>query len=96
MRGTKKIIYAVAFALVIFLASMFANIVPCQTATNIPNSQYNWKFCNLNPDTSNQEGIEKVYFGYTSSITSSYLLLAGLSFIAALIVIHFSTKSRKY
>ena len=95
MRGTKKIIYAVVFALVIFLASMFANIVPCQTAPNLPNPEYKWQFCNLNPDTINQQGMEKVYFGYTSSITSSYILLAGLSFIAALIIIHFTTKSKK-
>ena len=95
MRGTKKLTYSVIFALVVFLASMFANIVPCQTAPNLPNPEYQWKFCNLNPDTGEQQGLEKVYFGYTSSITTSYLLLAGLSFVAALIAIHFSTKSKK-
>jgi len=92
MRGTKKLTYAVVFALIVFLSSMFANIVPCQTAPNIPNPQYKWQLCNLNPDTIGQQGIEKVYFGYTSSITSSYILLVGLSFVAALIIIHFPTK----
>ena len=60
MRLSKKVTYSLIFTLVILFLSIFAEIVPCQTAPNIPNPNYDWNICNLNPDANTGFGIEKV------------------------------------
>jgi len=95
MRATQKITYSIFVAIILFLLSFALNIVPCTKAPNIPSSEHVWSFCNLNPDTTTQQGIIREYFGYTTSITTAYALLAFLAFVAALTIFHFTTRSKK-
>ncbi len=88
MRLQKRVIYSLVFALAIFFISMFAKFIPCQTAPVIPNPEYKWTVCNLNPDTPTL-GITRLYFGYTPNLTESYFLALLLSFLIAMIVLHF-------
>ena len=69
----KKISFSITIALAVFFLSMFFDVIPCQTAPNVPNPQYSWTTCNLNPDIS-KTGIQRKYFGYTTSIRESYIL----------------------
>ena len=91
----KKVAYSVIFALIVFFIAMFANIIPCQTAPVIPNPQYSWALCNINPDSASVVGVSRLYLGYTSSLTQTYLMVLIISFVAALIVLTLTTKRRK-
>lgn len=95
MRSTKKVSVALITTLVIVLASMFIQIVPCQTAPNIPGAQYVWKLCALDPDTSGNFNINKKYFGYSEDLTTTYIILSFLAFIAVLTILHFTARERK-
>jgi len=95
MRVTKRIFYSIVFAVIVLFVSMFAEIIPCQTAPVIPNPEYSWKFCNLNPDSNLIVGVKKMYFGYTESLAQSYLITIILSFILAMGVLHLLKGRRK-
>jgi len=87
MRLIKKIIYSLAFALFIFFLTMFSQIVPCQIAPNVPNPQYTWGLCTLNPDQSSQA--KTLFLGYSENLTEAYFIIIFISFILSIIVLHF-------
>jgi hypothetical protein len=87
MRFHQKLATALIFSIVILTLSMFASFIPCETAPVIPHPEYTWKFCSQNPDSANLLGIQKKYFGYTSSLTESYIITLILSFILALLLL---------
>lgn len=95
MRLSKKVTYALIFTLVILFLSIFTDIVPCQTAPNIPNPNYAWTVCDLNPDSNTGFGIERVYYGATSSITGAYIITVILAFVAAMLMFHFTSRKNK-
>jgi hypothetical protein len=95
MRIQKRLTNSAIFAVIIFFLSMFIPIVPCQTAPLVPNPTYQWNICTLNPDSINLVGVERLYFGYTTSITSAYFVLIIISFVLAMLVLHFVAKPRK-
>ena len=94
MRFQKRVIYSVVFALIILFSSMFIKIIPCQTAPVVPNPIYQWTFCNLNPD-SNTEGITRLYLGYTPSIRGSYMTILIISFLLAMLILHFIVRTKR-
>jgi hypothetical protein len=73
---------------------MFVNIIPCQTAAVVPNPVYKWTTCTLNPDLS-RVGILRRFFGFTQNLTEAYFVLLILSFITAMIVLHFIAGGKK-
>ena len=91
----KRVAYSIIFALVIFFISMFARVIPCQTAPVVLNPQYQWTFCNLNPDSNLQVGISRKYFGYSSGLTEAYFITIILSFVLAMMVLHFARTRKK-
>jgi hypothetical protein len=95
MRLQRRVIYSFVFALFVFFASMFAQIVPCQTAPLIPNPTYSWSFCSLNPDAATTQGLSKMYLGYTESLSQGYFMVLLLAFLGAMIFLHFTAKTRK-
>ena len=95
MRLQKRVIYSVVFALILFFVSMFTKITPCQTAPVVPNPIYQWSLCNLSPDSVNILGVNRLYFGYTSSLTETYVIFLVLAFIAAMIILHLIAKPRR-
>jgi len=94
MRISQKISYALFFAFVILFVSMFVKIIPCQTAPDVPNPQYTWTLCNLDPDSNTAIGAQRIYLGYTSGLKEMYVLFLVLIFVLAMIVLHFTAKRK--
>tara|TARA_Y100000310_G_C20596674_1_gene770873 strand:+ start:234 stop:527 length:294 start_codon:yes stop_codon:yes gene_type:complete len=95
MKLVKRLTYSVVFAILIFFISMFIPFIPCQTAPLVPNPIYQWTTCALNPDSINLVGVLRLYFGYTTSITEAYFILIIISFVAAMLVLHFVAKTKR-
>lgn len=95
MRFHKRLVYSFVVALIIFFLSLGAAIIPCQTAPNIPNPQYSWTVCTLNPDINTQSPILKNYLGITSNLTQAYILVIGGIFILAFIILSLISKPLK-
>jgi len=89
MRIQKRITYAITIAIIVLFAGMFGKITPCKTAPDVPNPDYQWSTCSLNPDTFNQQGLEKKYLGYTSSLRDAYISTIAISFIIVFASLHF-------
>ena len=87
MRFSRKLIYAAVFTIAVFSLSMFVKIIPCQTAPSVPNPEYSWTFCSLNPDQANRGGISRKYFGYTTILSETYIIVILLSYVIALMVL---------
>ena len=95
MRFHKKIIYSLVFALIIFFLSLGVKIIPCQTAPEVPNKNYSWNFCSLNPDGHSTIGIHRLYWGYSDKLTDAYFITILLSFILGFGVISLTSRKRK-
>jgi hypothetical protein len=89
----KKATYSLVFALAILFLAMFAKVIPCQTAPSVPNPDFSWDFCSLNPDTNNQQGVERLFFGSSDSMRQSYFITLVISFAIAFIALQFLTKN---
>ena len=95
MKLSKKLVYALVFAFIIFSLSLFANFVPCQIAPSVPNPQYTWSMCDLNPDSNLDLGIERKYFSYSSSIRDAYLILMIASFVLCFAALTLISRHKK-
>jgi hypothetical protein len=85
MRPGSKLIFAVIAALAVLMVSLFVQIIPCQTAPQIPNPQYKWGMCTQNPDYS--PVLDVKYFAYTSSLSESYIITLVLSFVLVFLIL---------
>ncbi len=90
----QRVNYSFTFAIVILFLSMFVNFVPCQKAPLVPNQDYNWDFCDLNPDSRNTKNLQKFYFGYTQSISESYIITLISSFALSMTLLTILNKSK--
>ena len=95
MKFQKKVIYSIFFAFAVFFISLFTKIIPCQTAPEIPNPVYSWHLCDLNPDSQLVRGIQRRYFGYTSSMAEAYLIVLAMAFVISMVFLHLITKTKK-
>ncbi len=95
MRFYQKLVYALVFALVVFFLSLGLNIIPCQTAPDVPNKVYSWGMCTLNPDKYNDAGISRLYWGYSDKFTEAYFVTMLLAFILSFVVLTLFTRRRK-
>lgn len=90
----KKVMISLSTALIIFVLAMGINIIPCQIAPKVPNPTYKWEMCSLNPDNYCIEGATKLYFGYTESLTQTYLISIIVVFLAVFVILHLMTKQK--
>ena len=94
MKLQKKLIISFFFAFAVFSLSLFSNFIPCQTAPAVPNPDYSWNFCSLNPDSILDLTTERVYLGYTSSLTKTYVVMFLGSFLVSMLVLDFILKNK--
>ena len=95
MQLKKKLMYSGIISAATLIASIFMPIIPCRTAPGVPNPIYKWTACSLNPDSVSSLNSIKEYFGYTTSLTDSYVLTLLISFIVVMTFFHFTTRKRK-
>ena len=94
MRAKQKIIFSISIAIILLVLSMFADFIPCKTAPNVPNPQYKWTSCNLNPDI-HEGGIERLYFGYSNNVRDAYILLLLVTFLGSFLILSLIAKSKR-
>ena len=95
MQFKKKLMYSGIISAAILIMSIFIPIIPCRIAPNVPNPIYKWITCSLNPDSVSNLISIKEYFGYTTSLTDTYILTLLISFIVVMTFFHFTTRKRK-
>ncbi|MFH1521487.1 MAG: hypothetical protein ABIF18_00860 [archaeon] len=95
MQLKKKLIYSGIISAIALIASIFMPIVPCRIAPGVPNPIYKWTLCSLNPDQFKSINSIREYFGYTTSLTDSYVLLLLITFIIAMVFFHYTIKKNK-
>lgn len=94
MQMKKNLMYSYIVSTVALITAIFIPIIPCRTAPGIPNPIYKWTMCSLNPDKITTTRSIKEYFGYTTSLTDSYILILLITFIVAMIFFHYTTKKK--
>ncbi len=94
MRITKRILTAFFISIGYYISSLFLNIVPCQVSPNVPNPNYSWGFCTLNPDSFSYLGVQKIFFGFSSRPIDAILLAFLIPLIISFLVL--SIKLRKH
>lgn len=77
------------------VASILMPIVPCRTAPGVPNPVYKWALCSLNPDKINSLGSIREYYGYTTSLTDTYILTLLITFAVVMMFLHLTTRRKK-
>lgn len=80
-----------------YLSSLFLTTIPCQVSPQVPNPQYLWSFCTLNPDSFVSSGVQKIFFGFSSRLTDATILALVLPFLLSIILlnIRFRKHSKK-
>lgn len=94
MRLLKTVFGSLSIATIVFLIALFFAIIPCQKAPLVPNPEYTWSFCTLNPDTDFTKTSTK-FFGGTESLRQAYIFLYGLIFIISLVIFSLVKKPRR-
>jgi hypothetical protein len=92
MIAKNKVKYSSIVAAGIFVASFFSNIVPCRIAADLPNPQFNWALCTLNPDLAISATGKTIYFGMTESLLQTYLIVAVGTFLITFGLLSILTK----
>ncbi|MBP7708450.1 hypothetical protein KA107_02100 [Candidatus Pacearchaeota archaeon] len=95
MRFTRKLLVAGIISLAYYVFSLFLNIVPCQISPNVPNPQYLWGFCTLNPDSYISSGVQKIFFGFSSRLTDATIIALVVPFVLAILVLSLKLKKHK-
>jgi len=95
MQFEKKLIYSGIISSITLIASIFIPIIPCRIAPGVPMPIYKWTACSLNPDSMKNLNSIKEYFGYTTSLSEAYIITLLISFVAAMVFFHFTTRRRK-
>ncbi len=94
MRFHKKIEYSLIFAFIIFGLALFVKFIPCQTSPAVPNPQYTWTVCDLNPDSKLQLGITTKYLSYTQSLRQTYIILLLFAFTILYLILSLITREK--
>jgi len=95
MKLQKRLTISFFFAFAVFSLSIFFNFVPCQTAPSVPNPNYSWTFCTLNPDSVLDLTTERIYLGYTSSLTKTYVVEFLGSFLVSMLILDFISRKNE-
>ena len=94
MQFKKRLMYSGIIAAATLITSIFIPIIPCRIAPGIPNPTYKWTLCSLNPDKISCLGSITEYFGYTTSLTDTYMLTILLTFAVAMVLLHYAAKKK--
>ena len=95
MQFKKKLIYSIIVSITTFIVSIIIPIIPCRIAPGIPNPNYKWTLCSLNPNQLNSFKSIKEYFGYTTSLFESYILVLLITFFVAMVFFHYTTRKKR-
>jgi hypothetical protein len=93
MKLATKINISAITSLGVFLSSMFFNIIPCQTAPNVPNPTYVWKLCSFNPNLVSSS-VKNLFFGYTGDLRQAYFLSLIGVFLAVFLITSLLTREK--
>jgi hypothetical protein len=94
MNLKNRLLYSGLFAFAILIISILFPIVPCQFAANVPNPEYSWSMCRLNPDELLIQNSLVYYFGYTRVITEGYFIILILSFAVSYGFFHLTRRKK--
>jgi hypothetical protein len=94
MQLKKRLMYSGIIAAATLVVSIFIPIIPCRVAPGIPNPVYKWTLCSLNPDSIAGLGSITEFFGYTASLRDAYILTLLLTFVVAMVVLHYTMRRR--
>jgi len=95
MQFQKKVIYSLLASATALITSIVIPIIPCRSAPSVPNPNYVWKMCSLNPDIAARTTTIREFFGYTTSLTDTYFLVLLITFALAMIFFHYTKKQKK-
>ena len=95
MKLKKNLILSGMVSAATLITSIFIPIIPCRFAPNVPNPIYAWKVCSLNPDKIKSIGHIIEYFGYSSSLTDTYIITLLTSFLITFTILHFISKKKR-
>jgi len=95
MKFIKKINISLLITIFFFIFSMLVSTIPCQKAPAVPPLSYDWKMCNLNPDSYlNFEG-NILFLGYTESLAETYILILILVFLIPFAILNIRFRRNK-
>jgi len=95
MQFKKKLMSSGIIAAATLITSIFIPIIPCRVAPGVHPPIYKWSLCSLNPDKFNITGSMREYFGYTTSLTDTYVLTLLLTFAVAMVFLHYAARKKK-
>ena len=95
MQLKKKLIYSALVSAAALVTSIIMPIVPCRKSASIFPQIYKWTLCSLNPDKVSSLNSVTEYFGYTTTLIDSYILVLIISFALAMAFFHFTTRRKK-
>lgn len=93
MRFGKKVSISALGSIGVFFSAMFFNIIPCQSAPNVPNPTYVWKLCSFDPNTLSTS-IKNLFFGYTGDLRQAYFVSLIGVFVALFLIISLLTREK--
>lgn len=94
MNISKKVNISLIFTLSFFIFSMLVSTIPCQKASAVPPLNYDWKFCNLNPDSYLNFNENVLFLGYTKSLAETYILISALAFLIPFTVLNIKLRRK--
>jgi len=94
MQFKKRLMVSGIVSAATLVVSIFLPIVPCRTAPSVPNPIYKWGLCSLNPDQISGIGHIIEYLGTTTSLRDAYVLTLLLTFLLAMVILHYTTRTK--
>ncbi|MBU2576929.1 MAG: hypothetical protein KKF50_04370 [Nanoarchaeota archaeon] len=91
----RRLIYSALVSAAVLVASIIIPIVPCRKSAALYPPIYKWTLCSLNPDKVSSLNSVTEYFGYTTTLTDSFLLTIIISFVLAMVFFHFTARRKK-
>jgi len=95
MQLKKKLMYSGLISAAALVTSIILPIIPCRKSASVFPPIYKWSHCSLNPDKVSSLNSVTEYFGYTQTLTDSYILVLLISFVLAMAFFHFTTRRKK-
>lgn len=95
MKFKQGVMVSVWTSLAYYFSTLFANTVPCQVAARVPNPQYTWSMCTLNPDLFASQTMQTLFFGFTSKAIEATIIAVVAPFIILFLLFTLISKKRK-
>jgi hypothetical protein len=96
MNLKKRLIVSAAVSMAVFIIAFFTTLIPCQISPSVPNPNFSWQLCTFNPDLKPSSQFFVQYFGATTSLMDSYLILIlGVFCLSFIILMLLNRKKRR-